>query len=281
MKKLKYFLLTKSIGLYINVLSYVAPQKASLLAYRLFSEPRDGRLSKDKLPEILGEAATETFYHNGEAFETYIWKGNEKIVLLVHGWESNASRWEKFLPHLKETGSTIIAIDGPAHGLSAGKEFNVPKYAEFIDVVVQKYQPQYLIGHSLGGAACVYYQSAYPNSSIHKMIVLGAPSDLKILITNYVKLLSLNSKMVQLLENHFLQKFKFRLDDFSGRIFGSKLRLRGIIAHDVDDTIVAFAESKKIAESWKDALFIETKGLGHSMHDKDLYQKLTKFLSED
>jgi pimeloyl-ACP methyl ester carboxylesterase len=45
---------------------------------------------------------------------------------LVHGWESNASRWGNLLPYLKKSGSTIIAIDGPAHGLSSGKEFSIP-----------------------------------------------------------------------------------------------------------------------------------------------------------
>ena len=40
----------------------------------------------------------------------------------------------------KQSGSTIIAIDAPAHGLSSGKEFNIPQYAEFIDVVVQRIQ---------------------------------------------------------------------------------------------------------------------------------------------
>ena len=280
MNALKKFLLAKSLGLYINALSYLYPKKASHLAYRIFSEPRDGRLLHDNLPSILQEAETESYIHNNAAFQTYTWKGNEHIILLVHGWESNASRWEKLLPYLQKSGSTIIAIDAPGHGLSSGKEFNIPHYAEFIDVIAQKFQPEYLIGHSLGGAACVYYQSAYQHPSIRKMVLLGAPSDLKILIENYVTLLSLNSRMVQLLEDHFLEKFKFKLDDFSGRIFGTKLNIRGIIAHDVDDKVVAFAEGKKISGSWKNARFIETKGLGHSMHDDQLYNEVSDFLFE-
>jgi hypothetical protein len=38
---------------------------------------------------------------------------------------------EKILPYLKKSGSTIIAIDAP-HGLSGGKEFNIPQYAAYI-----------------------------------------------------------------------------------------------------------------------------------------------------
>ena len=281
MRKLKYFLLTKSIGFYINFLSYAHPKKATLLAYKLFSNPRDGRLSKENLPEILKKAQHETLQFEDQQFHSYTWPGNDHIILLIHGWESNASRWEKMLPYLQKSGSTIVAIDGPAHGLSSGLEFNVPTYAAFIDIAVQKFQPHTIIGHSIGGAASVYYQYKFQNSNLQKMVLLGAPSDLRILISNYSALLSLNSKMETLLDNHFLNKFQFRLNDFSGKIFGEKLLLKGMIAHDLDDTIVAFGEGKKIASSWKNATFIETKGLGHSMHDDVLYHQVMQFLFED
>jgi predicted alpha/beta hydrolase family esterase len=280
MEKLRNFMLAKSLGLFINLLSYTHPKKASLLAYRFFSEPRDGRLTRENLPQVLKDAVAETVSHNGHEFQTYIWKGNENVILLVHGWESNAARWEKFLPYLKRSGCTIVAIDGPAHGLSSGREFNIPVYAEFIDVTARKFSPKYLIGHSIGGAACVYYQYKYENAGLKKMVVLGAPSDLEVLISNYVTLLSLNTRMVKLLEDHFLEKFSIKLAEFSGKIFGKKLNVHGLIAHDVDDTVVAIGEGKKIAESWTNASFIQTKGLGHSMHDEGLYHQVSTFLHE-
>jgi alpha-beta hydrolase superfamily lysophospholipase len=46
--------------------------------------------------------------------------------------------------YLKKSGSTIIAIDAPAHGLSGGKEFNIPQYAAYIDILAQ-FKPSYLI----------------------------------------------------------------------------------------------------------------------------------------
>lgn len=280
MKKAIYFLFTKSIGLYINFLSFVSPDKATQLAYSLFSEPRDGRLTKAKLPKILRETESRTFKHNDEYFQTYTWKGNDTVILLVHGWESNASRWKKMLPYLKESGSTIIAIDGPAHGLSSGKEFNIPQYATFIDIVVKEFKPQYLIGHSLGGKTCLYYQSKYQNDSIEKMVILGAPSDFKIILNNYIKMLSLNSTISKGLETHYLDHFKFKLEHFSGKIFASKIKTKGLIAHDTEDTVVLFEEGKKIASTWKDSIFIETNGLGHSLHGDELYKKVSEFLFE-
>lgn len=280
MKKTIYFFFTKSIGLYINLLSFVSPGKATQLAYSLFSKPRKGKLSKINLPKVLQTAEKETFQHSNHSFQAYTWKGNEKTILLVHGWESNASRWENILPYLQKSGSTIIAIDGPAHGLSSGTEFNIPQYAEFIDIVVQKFKPQSLIGHSLGGKTCLYYQSVYQNNSLEKMVVLGSPSDFKIILNNYISLLSLNTTISKGLEKHYLEHFQLELDYFSGQLFASKIKIKGFIAHDIDDDVVLLDEGKKIARTWEGAIFIETKGLGHSMHDDELYQKVSRFLFE-
>jgi pimeloyl-ACP methyl ester carboxylesterase len=273
MKKIQYYILTKSIGLYLNALSYVNLEEAKNKAYQLFSQPRKGRIKKEKLPKTLQNVTYETFEYQTEKFQTYIWHGNEEIILLVHGWESNASRWKKLLNHLKPLGKTIIAIDGPAHGLSDGTEFNAPKYAEYINVLTQKYQPKIVIGHSVGGAAISFYLNKYKNPTIEKVILLGAPSDFKILSDNFVNLLSLNDKIKAKLEDYYFQKFNIPLDDFSGHKFAKNFTQKAFIAHDTEDKVVLIDEGRKYANAWKDAIYIETTGLGHSMHDADLYQK--------
>jgi pimeloyl-ACP methyl ester carboxylesterase len=281
MTKPVYFVYTKSIGLYLNFLSFVHPEKAMQIAYSLFAEPRKGRLIKSSLPEILKEAEIENFHFKNQKFKSYIWKGNQTVIILVHGWESNSLRWQKLLPYLQETGSTIIAIDAPAHGLSSGNKFDIPKYAAYINIVAKKYNPKYLIGHSLGGKTCLYYQYFYKNKNIEKMVTLGSPSDFKVLLNKYIKLLSLNTNIKKSLEVQYRKIFRSSLTFFSAKYFASKINIRGLIAHDILDSVVGYEEGKKIASGWKDSIFIETKGLGHSMHDEDLYQKITQFLLED
>lgn len=278
MQKIQFFIITKSIGLYLNLMSYINLENAKSKAYMLFSSPRKGRLNKKKLPKTLQSATLETLQYQNEKIQAYIWKGNEEIILLVHGWESNASRWKKLLHHLKPLGKTIIAIDGPAHGLSDGTEFNTPKYAEFIQIAVQKYSPTILIGHSVGGAAISYYLNKYKNPDIEKVILLGAPSDFKIISNNFVKLLSLNNRVRTKLEDYFLEKFEINLDDFSGHKFAKNFTHKGFIAHDTLDDVVLVDEGRKYASTWKNAVYVETNGLGHSMHDTDLYQKIIDFI---
>ena len=279
MSKIIQYCLAKSIGAYINILSYVAPKKAFAIAYMFFSEPRKGKIDPVKIPKTLQKAEHQTYFFKEHQIKTYTWKGNEEIILLVHGWESNASRWKKLLPYLKKTNKTIIAIDGPAHGMSSGKEFNVPIYAEFIDQVVQKHNPSIVIGHSIGGNAIAYFQSIY-NHNFEKIILLGAPSDFKVILENYFKMLGLNLKIQNQFLTYIKQRFTIVIDDFSASLFLKNNTISGIIAHDIDDSVVLFEEGKKIAHSWKAAKFMETKGLGHSMHDENLYQSIVDFIEE-
>lgn len=280
LKKIQYVLLTKSIGFYINFLGLLFPKKATLLAYQIFSKPRIGKLNSINLPKLLQEAKHEILEYKHHKIQTYTWQGNQNIVLLVHGWESNSMRWKKLLPYLKKTGSTIIALDAPAHGLSSGKEFNAILYSEFIEVVINKFQPNAIIGHSVGGMASYFYQYKHQNPAIEKLVLLGAPSSLRVIFNNYVSLLSLNSRMTKALENYFIQKFKFQLDDFSGEEFCKKIQTKGIVAHDVNDKIVAYAEGEKIGKSYTNAKFIITNGFGHSLHKEDLYKEIASFVSE-
>jgi predicted alpha/beta hydrolase family esterase len=281
MQKLKQILLPKIIGFYINILSFVYPKKSLELAYQFFSEPRLGKLSIDNLPDILKEASLDVIEYDNHYFQTYTWAGNENKILLVHGWESNASRWEKLIPYLQKSGSTLIAIDGPAHGLSSGTEFSIPTYAEFINIVSKIHKPKYIVGHSIGGAACAYYQYHYENNDLKKMVLLGAPSEFKILLYNYMKILSLNTTVYQNLIKLIKDRFKIDIEEFSGAKFLKNTSIQGIIAHDINDSVVAFEEGQKMAKSWKKAKFIATKDLGHSMHDDELYQKILQFITTD
>lgn len=280
MKKTSQLLLAKIIGLYLNFLSYVIPKKAYQLAYKFFSEPRKGRLNPNSLPKTLQKATIEYHEFNQHHFHSYTWKGNNEVILLVHGWESNASRWKKLLSKLKKTGKTIIAIDAPAHGLSSGKEFNVPTYAAFIELAVQKFNPKIVIGHSIGGNAIAYFQAHY-NHTFEKMILIGAPSDFDIILNNFIKILGLNNRVHQALITYTKKRFNIVIEDFSATKFLKNTTIPGIIAHDVDDDVVLFEEGRKIANSWKTAEFITTKGLGHSMHDEYLYESIVNFIAKN
>lgn len=274
-------IVAKLLGLGINLLSYIAPVKATGLAYRYFSKPLYGQLKRNDLPGILREAELETVFHNGGNFQAYVWPGNETKVLLIHGWESNSARWKLLISYLRKAGCTIIALDAPAHGLSEGKEYTIPRYAEYINVMVQKYQPQYLVGHSLGGAATLFFQAHYPNPFVEKLVILGAPSELTIVLNNYRKTLGLNKRIFKNLKKHCTDRFGLDPMEFSAAGFARKIDVPGLIVHDRQDETVSFTEGQRIAEAYTNAKFIATKGMGHRLHDDGLYKRIYAFLFKE
>jgi pimeloyl-ACP methyl ester carboxylesterase len=279
MKKMQRILLTKSIGLYLNVLSYVLPAQAVALAYRLFSKPRRGRLYPERLPYFLQKAQTKKITLQQHEIHTYLWPGNDTRILLAHGWESNSARWSKLFRKLSKTGATIMAIDAPGHGQSNGNEFTMLIYADILQQVAQSFQPTIIMGHSIGGSACVYSYHNYPKSytQLQKMVVLGAPSEIKLLIDEYVNILSMNKRMARLLFDFFSSNFSIHIPEFTTAHFTNSFSLQGLIAHDSTDPVVPFAEGKKLANAWTSAQFISTENLGHSMHDEYLYEQITTF----
>lgn len=274
-------IIARLLGATINLLGYIAPGKSVALAYRYFSRPLYGRLKRNDLPIILREAQAETIFYNGSNFQAYLWPGNEIKVLLVHGWESNASRWKLLISYLRKAGCTIIALDAPAHGLSDGDEFTIPKYAEYVNVMVQKYKPNHIVGHSLGGATTLFFQSHYPNPYVEKLVVLGAPSELGIILNNYRKTLGLSKRVYELLRTHCTTRFGITEEAFSAAAFARKIDIPGLLIHDREDETVNFTEGQRIADSYTNATFIATRGMGHRLHDDGLYQRIYAFLFEE
>ena len=101
-----------------------------------------------------------------------------------------------------------------------------------------------------------------------------------IILKNFTSLLSLNNKVTQALKNKYTQILNLKLEHFASKQFVSKIDVKGFLAHDIEDQVVLFDEGEKIAEYWKNVQFIATKGLGHKLHDDNLYRELYKFLFE-
>lgn len=279
MKKISFYIYVKSIGLYLNLLSYINTKKALQITYKLFSNPRKGKLQIDNLPKTLQGSELEKQAFGTHEFYCYKWAGTEDVILLVHGWESNASRWKKLIPYLKKTGKTIIAIDAPGHGMSNTREFNVPVYSIYIEHIVKKYNPKTVIGHSIGGNTLAYYQQNFDHH-FEKMILIGAPSDFEIILNNYFKILNLNKRIQKGYKKLIKEKFNIETHEFKATNFLSDTSLPGIIAHDKKDEVVLYEEAIKISNIWKTATLITTDGFGHSMHDEKLYKTIKKFIEQ-
>lgn len=270
-------LLIKTVGFSVNVTSYISKHFAAKKALNLFTKPLKGHPSESQ-SNFLDTAFKEELTYKGQSIMTYRWLGKQETVLLVHGWESNSARWKKLIKSLEHKDYNIIALDAPAHGFSGGKTFNAILYSEFINVVVNKFNPTTIIGHSVGGMASVFFQNKYKVPTIKKMILLGAPSEFTDVLKRYADMLGYNNRVVKQLNALIIERFGDPAEAFSTAKKLENITSKGLIIHDESDKIIPYSDALRIKESFKDNKFITTNGYGHSLNNDVVSSHINDFI---
>ena len=272
-------IIPKIIGLKINAISYISPKIAGHLALTLFSTPLKGKI-KEHESSFLNTASKKALNYNNFSVMTYRWLGHKKTILLVHGWESNAARWKPLIENLKAQNYNIIALDAPAHGQSGSKRFNAILYSEFINVVANRFTPDIIIGHSVGGMATVFYQHKYQNPDIQKLVLLGAPSNFTDVFKRYIKMMGYNTKVDNRMAQIVLEKYGHLPDYFSAAKFSKAINTQGLIIHDERDRIIPFSDAKHFEKYYSNSKLISTQGFGHSLNNDTITAYINTFIAE-
>ena len=278
-KRLKYTLITKGFGLYINSLHYLNAKFAANTAYTLFSVPREGVLKS--LPTFLGSSAMKKLKVDQHDIQTYEWFGEKETILLIHGWESNANRWQGVIHYLKKLNYHIIALDAPGQGLSDGKELNAVLYSRFVNKVSNHFKPDFLVGHSLGGMTMLYYMATYKPNFVKKIVSLGAPNRFLRITENYKNLISLSNKSYHAFLKEFTKRFSIDPTDFNSSLFIKSIEIPIGIIHDKEDKVVPYSDAVEILKAHPKIPLYTTHNLGHSLYDEIVNQQIVYFLENN
>ena len=272
-------LLPKIVGALINFIGVFNTTYASKLALKLFSKPRNGQLKPHASTFLDTASRKTTLYYDSLPIQTYQWEGSKETVLLAHGWESNSGRWRHKIKKLHKEGYNIIALDGPAHGGSGSDTFNAILYAEFINVVSQKFKPTAYIGHSVGGMAVVIFLRKQTHHTAEKIVLLGAPSGFKGIMKRYKEMMSYSQKISKGIDKQIELKFGHPPEYFSTADFVKNIDLKGLLIHDKNDPVIPYQDGLDIEAQFKNAKLISTEGLGHSLKGNLVSDELIQFLS--
>ncbi|MFC0604638.1 alpha/beta hydrolase [Winogradskyella pulchriflava] len=269
----------KSIGNALNATSLVSSKFAAKKAIKLFASPRKGRYTEVQR-QVINSSYFEELQYDSLDIATYRWVGKNKTVLLAHGWESNASRWEYILKDLKAQNYNIIALDAPAHGRSGGKQFNALLYSEFINVVAKKFKPEVLIGHSVGGMASIFCMHSYQLPSVKKMVLLGAPAHFTGVFERYKTMMGYNRRITNGMNNLVVERYGKPIDYYSAANFSESIDAKGLIIHDTNDRIIPYEDGQLFANRFKNSELISTTGFGHGLKDESLTPKIIEFINQ-
>jgi predicted alpha/beta hydrolase family esterase len=273
-------------GSLLNALSYIAPTLAGKLAFKLFCTPRAGKIA-EKDAHFLAEAKTSLFEIEDHFIKVYNWdpiislakEGTQApSVLFVHGWESNSTRWHKYIKAFRKSGFRVTAFDAPAHGGSSGTLLNVPLYSRTLKGVMEKNGvPNVVVGHSIGGAAVVMSMAAFDAPRPEKAIILGTFAESTRVIQDFGKICGLRQLVLDRSNEHILKISGLPMTEYSVVKKAAQLHdVKGFVLHDLNDAVAPVEEGRKIAKAWE-ANYLETQGFGHRMQDKSVIEAVLAF----
>ncbi len=277
MKKTFQKFLPRAIGAKINAVSLYDRKKAAKQAFYIFCTPRAGRVSEEQ-DSYLHPAKSLILENDKNKIQCYHWPGTGKKLLLIHGWESNTYRWHLLIEELQAKQYDIYAIDAPAHGHTSGRILYVPLYAAAIESAVKKFQPEVIIAHSIGGLATIFHTYHYCPKILKKLALLGSASELSEIMRDYKKILRLNNRTMNALEQLVIKRFGFNFKDFSGAAFAKAIQIPTLLVHDKYDRITPVEASRAIHKSIEGSTLIETEGFGHSLHQKEVREEVLRFI---
>jgi hypothetical protein len=214
----------------------------------------------------------------GKRIAQYRWGSGEKVILCLHGWQSNSFRWKKYVEVLDKKKYKMICLDAPAHGRSDGVLFNVPMYARLIQQFLEQNKVDSILSHSLGAFSTMYLLSNYPLLSPPKVIALGTPSYADSFIDEFIRVLNLSSKARRNLVTYFTNYSGLKTNDFDSKLFAKNQKSFGLIVHDINDKEAPFEYAKEMAKIWPKSRFLGTEGFGHKLRDDSVVQEVIKFI---
>ena len=261
----------KSILLTGKILQSVSFNLATLFAVKLFKTPmrfktpkREKTMAKDSQKELL------YIPEINKEIMVYTYGNSKRKALLIHGWAGRGTQLFNIADKLLENGFMTISFDAPAHGKSSGKTTMMTEFiacAKFLEEKMGAFEIG--IGHSLGGM--VVLNSVKQGLQFKKCVVIGAGDIISDIITVFVTKLELNLKLVNKIIHDFYKKFDVNIDDYSGSMAASEVKIPCLVIHDTQDQEVPVSCAHAIRQNLTHGEVLITNGLGHNRILKDNY----------
>jgi len=247
----------------IQIASKITPNLVANFAYKQLTNPQVRKLRKNEL-NTLNKAEKEDFSFKDFNIKLYTWKGGEKKILLIHGWEGQAGNFSDLIERLLEAGYTVHAFDGPSHGFSSRGKTSLFEFTELVGVLIRKFNVRDLISHSFGGVATTYTLFNNKDLEIDKYILLTTPDKFTERIDDVSEMVGISDKVKNILIQRLERETNIDLKTLSVSEFVKTINVkRSIIIHDINDKVIPISRSKNVHNNWKVSEFKEISGTGH------------------
>jgi len=270
----------RNVSRVINQLHTISPYLSAKVTLKILSIALKRKLSKgDRM--FYEQGRKEVYKVSKHRFYTYTYGTAGPVLLLLHGFCSNAARWRNYVLPLIESGYQIVALDAPGHGTSPGYFMSVPTYINCVKAVLRsRTHWDGVIAHSMGGVVGAVALGELDLVQPNKYVLLNSFNTGDSMMSTFARRLGINEEVIASLRKRVEHNTGRPLDHYSLDLHLSKYDLQGLIIHDSDDIIVPKIEVQKNLSQFSQFKILHTKGLGHNLFSKEVENTVVHFLTQ-
>ncbi|RME98110.1 MAG: alpha/beta fold hydrolase [Bacteroidetes bacterium] len=284
MMKIKQ-LITRAVGLGLNLLSFFTPRRAGYLAYLVFVSP-PAPLVRPKEKAFLATAQRQDATVAGKPVVLYHWAMEDERrpwVLLSYGWGYNAGRWRHFVPGLLVAGYRLTAYDPTGHGQAPKGRLHFADNMNILIALMETYgQPAAFIGHSFGGA-CGVQSLAFLDRKLHpkRMVIMASFSHAEQSVFQVFKrMLGLNERMyTAFCDTIMAQAGLRRTKDTNIGAFSAQLgHIPVLLVHDPADPVTPYEQVYGYYHNWPGSELYTPTQAGHHLGTQEVTNRVLAFV---
>ena len=281
MKKLAQKIALRYYKAKFKLWSAVSKRKAAEKAFELFCTPQSR--NKKELPKIFEQAENLHFKLGADNIKGWRWnKKAGRRVLILHGYESSVTNFDRYVKLLIKKGYEVLAFDAPAHGRSGGKKINAPLYKEMIQEIHQQYGPvESYMAHSFGGLAVCLALEEMSDTTDYRLALIAPATETTTAIDTFFSFLQLDKLLRQEFDKIIIKKGGVSPEWYSIKRAMKHIKAKVLWVHDEYDDVTPITDVLKVKEeNYLNIEFVFTKGLGHRRiyRDNKVIQTIIDFL---
>lgn len=262
-----------------KLLSSISKKKAARQAFELFRTPI--RKKRKATPKIFEEAEKLQFKMGNILVRGWRWNHPaQRKLLILHGFESTAINFDRYIRPFIRKGYEVLAFDAPAHGRSGGKMITAPLYKETIKCINKQFGPiQSFLAHSFGGLAISLALEEISHDTDHRVALIAPATETTTAIDSFFHFLRLDRGVREEFEKLIIKAGGVSSAWYSIRRAMKHIRARVLWLHDEDDDTTPLSDVYRVKqENFPNIRFVISKGLGHRRIYRD--NKVTRAIIE-
>lgn len=266
-----------------KLLAAISKKKAAEKAFELFCTPQRRNLKQP--PKIFEQAEKVQLKVEGITVKGWHWHPEtaaipQRKALIIHGFESSAINFDRYVRPLLRKGYEVLAVDAPAHGRSGGSKINAPLYKKTIQAINKQFGPiQSFMAHSFGGLAVCLALEEISHTPDYRLVLIAPATETTTAIETFFSFLKLDPAIRPEFDKVIIKKGGVSPAWYSIRRAMKHIKAKVLWIHDEDDDTTPLSDALKVKdENHTNIQFVITKGLGHRRIYRD--NKVTKQIVE-